>query len=839
MSEEWRQDVLKWYADLHERAYFVPPVHMKRINYDVEHIAQQQVAVPRAAVEKTPKGTFEVNESDELEDHEQQRILHCLKKFCERGSAFAPGDNAEKVMFVLSQLQFTSYLAEPCFASAAKKLRRPQDLKKENKERGDFDILIIHRRYGLMAAEIKSVGTRFTGKPASQQSDDKTLVKRLKRIINQLDKSEDVLKHVTEDMQNKPRVTKTLMLPNITTSQLQRVLKNNSAIKQELCACFGIADTEDPVCLCLTSDQLSDRNSFWEVTDDVITGMDQWWKALMTSRGEDPAMTKDVYEELVARFAGPATTVEVFCPSAVSKASKVVRTEGEGVSETAARYMDFVLHQGQVQILNSGERLVYLTGPPGAGKTVMLILQAEKWLRDGHDVCVVSMSNESMAASLWMYHSLQTKCPSLKHKLHFHAELVEGKGKDDLVNNLASRAKDDHLYVIVDEVDSSEFTEFCDELVKRVENLHLWAARVGHDKIPDYFKEFSLCVPLRSPAAVIREILTSEIIHKYQQVREYQQNVFPHTDGPLLRELRHEGLGHSDDVMPRDCEACGTQLASVLKKELGVGEANQQTSASDCPDPLQYRDVFLLSLSGFTEGKPGIITGLRQAGVPVTLLDFQATLTANERVTSVATMKDDCVVATDSRYITGLERKIVAWIQPSESDSLSVHFDRLVAFSRTSGQLITITTPRPPEQAMAQNARTMLEEIQGCTSYEEKEEKILQRAGSHITEEVTRAVDSVLQVYVLQNMGEEEEEIRHSIFFDLRQGFGTVERGERIVTARFAGIFTIRADDLPIILSPDVMQVMMLFTQGRIQAEVNNSAALLKFHEFAKKAFGL
>lgn len=70
---------------------------------------------------------------------------------------------------------------------------------------------------------------------------------------------------------------------------------------QELCACFGIANTEDPVCLCLTSDQVSDRDSFWEVTDDVMKGMDQWWKALMTSKREDPAMTKDVYEELVAK----------------------------------------------------------------------------------------------------------------------------------------------------------------------------------------------------------------------------------------------------------------------------------------------------------------------------------------------------------------------------------------------------------------------------------------------------------------------------------------------------------------------------------------------------------
>ena len=40
----------------------------------------------------------------------------------------------------------------------------------------------------------------------------------------------------------------------------------------------------------------------------------------------------------------------------------MVRSEGEAVSETAERYMDLVLSPEQIEILNSRERLVYLTG---------------------------------------------------------------------------------------------------------------------------------------------------------------------------------------------------------------------------------------------------------------------------------------------------------------------------------------------------------------------------------------------------------------------------------------------------------------------------------------------
>ncbi|KAK7106044.1 hypothetical protein V1264_017347 [Littorina saxatilis] len=268
---------------------------------------------------------------------------------------------------------------------------------------------------------------------------------------------------------------------------------------------------------------------------------------------------------------------------------------------------------------------------------------------------------------------------------------------------------------------------------------------------------------------------------------------------------------------------------------ISTAEASQQTSASDSPDPLHYRDVFLLSLLGFIEGKPGIITGLRQAGVPVTVLDIQATSTASKLVTSVATMQDDCVIAADSRYVNGLERKIVAWIQPAEHDSLMVHFDRLMALSRTSGQLITITTPRGPEQATVQNPRFLLEEIKSCASYEEMEEKALQFARDHITEEMTREINSVLQIYVLQNMG--GEEVEHPIFFDLRQGYGVVERGEWTGTTRCAAVITVHLEDF--LSGPDVKKVMELFAQGRIKWAINDSMTMFRFHEFAKKALGL
>ncbi|KAK7107741.1 hypothetical protein V1264_015606 [Littorina saxatilis] len=732
--QAWRQDVLKWYPKLHERAYFVPPVYMKRINYDLQHIADQPVAVPKDAVKRAEKQSMEIDEGYELEDQEQQRILHCLQKFCEKHSASgSEGTRTEdkgsehkdgEVMFVLSQLKFTSYLGEPCFAAAAQNFPRSVDLRKQKQDRGDFDVLVIHRHYGLLAAEIKSVGTLFTGKPESQEKEDIILVRRLNKIIKQLKRSGDVLRHLTSDIHDQLRVTKTLMLPNIAAAQLRRVLEDDPKLKKELCACFGIPDTEDPIDLCLTSDHMSARLCFWEVTDGVMKQLEQWWMALMTSKGKDPVMTKEVYEELVLRFAGPATTVEVFCPSAVSKASKVVRTEGEAVSETAARFMDFVLHQNQIMILNSGEHLVYLTGPPGTGKTVMLILQAEQWLKNGHDVHVISMYGESLAASLFMFHSLQAKCETKRHKIHLHEYQLRNEGTDDMVkavDELAACAQDGRLYVIVDEVDGSGFKPFCDKMVSRVRSLHLWAAHIYHTFTPQHFTEFALAVPLRTPSAVTREIQRCDFIQKFGLVNKFEQNIYPHTDGPLIRELRHQGPDHPDDVMPRDCEVCGTQLASVLM-ELHVGgsvQTTKQTSESESPEPLKYRDVFLLSLKGFddcgTDEKEmetkacGIIKGLLQSRIPVTVLPDTTTRSRERLLYEVTTMQGpDRVIATSPQCVFGLERKIVAWVQPAPSDTLTEQFDRLLACSRTSGQLITITTSRGSKQAKARKCLNSL-----------------------------------------------------------------------------------------------------------------------------------
>ena len=68
---------------------------------------------------------------------------------------------------------------------------------------------------------------------SSSQQQDLQVQKKVEQAIKQLDKGDDVLGHLVSDLQPaKPRILKTLMLPNLTTADLQRVLADNQQLSQ-------------------------------------------------------------------------------------------------------------------------------------------------------------------------------------------------------------------------------------------------------------------------------------------------------------------------------------------------------------------------------------------------------------------------------------------------------------------------------------------------------------------------------------------------------------------------------------------------------------------------------
>lgn len=236
----WKDHVWHWYPDLQTRSYFLPPV---QFHHNMREINQQygiDIEVPQPPLDNVPSGQpMCLLESDVRDDATQQHVLHCLKKI-------AKGDlpkHQKQVMFVLSQLDFGDYLGEPSYAAAAKQLPNLGTLP-SHLQRGDFDVLIIHRKFGLLTGEIKAVGDMADKLNWSEQEFLQHVLKTVKKMLkmdppgkrslkpraSQLQKTKYVLEHLVKDI-GPIRVHSTLILPNVTQDQLRKALLLDSQVK--------------------------------------------------------------------------------------------------------------------------------------------------------------------------------------------------------------------------------------------------------------------------------------------------------------------------------------------------------------------------------------------------------------------------------------------------------------------------------------------------------------------------------------------------------------------------------------------------------------------------------
>ena len=112
---------------------------------------------------------------------------------------------------------------------------------------------------------------------------------------------------------------------------------------------------------------------------------------------------------------------------------------------------------------------MHLWGPPGSGKTDVLVRKASAWLREGLDVDILSINSESRAISILMESQLQQVLRSVegpeerKPKLRFHVIgsnlecwfrdcYCVHENTDAAVSCLAELAHDGKLHIIADEI---------------------------------------------------------------------------------------------------------------------------------------------------------------------------------------------------------------------------------------------------------------------------------------------------------------------------------------------------------------------------------------------------
>lgn len=700
----WRNGLHEWYPKLHDQTHLVPPLFFNQVPNSEVTVCGERVLVTKppigednADAKRHNGASHGVHENDFRDDRAQQHILFNLKWL---------GDNPKQVMMVISQLDFRKYLDgenDPIGSAAAALLPRANSLHKDF-QRGDFDILIVHKKYGLIVGEVKSVGYKFQILGESEAGENKTIVNRVGRAVKQLNKCQKVLQHLVSDLPKKVMVTKTLFLPNITLHQLTRALGTNLKMEQDFVACLDASSLQDAVSRCLCADLISPSDTPWEVTDAAASCLAQWWDVCVTcpwSRwvtaelgGNEPSEeeTRDLYEQLLARFCGPATTLEI--PSVTPPRKQVTpRKVGEGLAELGTRMAQITLLPQQVTLLDSAKPpRVHIWGPPGTGKSAVLYLRGRGWLNQGHDVWVVSPGEKSLAASILIHHMLQqtvaspTSGSTTVGCAQFHQfDCKSDVERDNTVVKLTGAAKNGRLFVLVDEALSywgdKTFNTFCNELNSGVPELFMWAASVHIPDLPDGFEKETLTVPMRCPPVVTREIQKARELSIWTGGYSEASTPAP-TDGPEVKWLRHEGEpGHSGD-RPSDCEQCGVSIADLLN-ELDVGSMNG--------GGLQKKDVLVLcdnprddetDDSGHVTPATAVVRGLRSRGFPVLVVKEGS---PEESYRDVALAKSDVITVTHYSVVMGLERMVVVGM-----GNLDRMGERTKGMSRCTAQLVWI-----------------------------------------------------------------------------------------------------------------------------------------------------
>ena len=246
------------YPEFYRRTICVPPVHFNRVPYERHAVpgtgqsalvqyppsgATPVHSVPRACNQRQPTSyvppptryslwpqesqtqvaPVRVQETDVQDDFAQNHLLANLQEL---------GNNRGEVMFILSQLNFGSYLNQPSYAAAVAELPKPTDLDPRYQWDGDFDIVLIHRRYGILLGELKSVGRTQAGVRRTQAQADAVVAKKIEKAVKQLDKSETVVRHVLSGVAPGLTVKNTLLLPYVPRSQLRRVLAADPTLEQ-------------------------------------------------------------------------------------------------------------------------------------------------------------------------------------------------------------------------------------------------------------------------------------------------------------------------------------------------------------------------------------------------------------------------------------------------------------------------------------------------------------------------------------------------------------------------------------------------------------------------------
>lgn len=187
----------------------MPRVKRRLEGQDINLLTLQPQAPPEdqsctGATSEVPQPP-RVQDSDIAKNAALERVLMCLHKMAEVHN---------EVFMALSQLHFVDYLGDFAYTKVCALMPTVANLSPTLRQ-GTFDLLLIHKLYGLVLCEVKATSGNVSGREIG---------KKLRKTVLQLNKVQEVLTHLVSDIAPGIRVTKVIALPNLRESRMKTVL---------------------------------------------------------------------------------------------------------------------------------------------------------------------------------------------------------------------------------------------------------------------------------------------------------------------------------------------------------------------------------------------------------------------------------------------------------------------------------------------------------------------------------------------------------------------------------------------------------------------------------------
>ncbi|KAK7475632.1 hypothetical protein BaRGS_00033125 [Batillaria attramentaria] len=164
----------------------------------------------------TSQQVTDVTSAEDIRHH----LLRCFRALAER---------QQEVMMVIWRLDFRRYLDRqdnPLDAATTALLTRSATRGTGNRE-GDFMMLIIHQKYGLIVARVTLVGRCM----ADVQDEKEKLADIVTEAVKELNAAGRLLTHMTSALQHL-KVTKVIILPCVISGQMAHTVGDNQDVQQ-------------------------------------------------------------------------------------------------------------------------------------------------------------------------------------------------------------------------------------------------------------------------------------------------------------------------------------------------------------------------------------------------------------------------------------------------------------------------------------------------------------------------------------------------------------------------------------------------------------------------------